>query len=51
MAVCGFLAGGSPALRKVCRKLREVMQTAKDRYLEVNAGELEEFTKARNMRG
>ena len=42
-AVHGTLAGGSAfrALRKACRKLRETMQTAEDRYLEVYACELE----------
>ena len=34
-AVHGTLAGGSAfcALRKACRKLREIMQAAEDRYL------------------
>ena len=43
-AVHGTLAGGSAfrALRKACRKLREIMQAAEDRYLEVYACELEE---------
>ena len=38
-AVHGTLAGGSAfrALRKACRKLREIMQAAEDRYLEVYA--------------
>ena len=42
-AVRGTLTGGSAlrALRQACRKLREVMQVAEDRYLEVHAGELE----------
>ena len=49
----GTLAGGSAfrALRKACKKLREIMQTAEDRYLEVYACELEEFTIAGDMRG
>ena len=36
-AVHGTLAGGSAlrALRKACRKLREIIQAAEDRYLEV----------------
>ena len=44
----GALAGGFAfrALRQACRKLREVMQAAEYRYLEVYACELEEFTKA-----
>ena len=44
-AVHGTLAGGSAfrALRKACRKLREIMQAAEDRDLEVHACELEEF--------
>ena len=52
-AVRGALASGSAfrALRKACRKVREVMHAAEDRYLEVYACELEEFTKARDMKG
>ena len=52
-AVHGTLAGGSAfrALRKACRKLREIMQSAEDRYLLVYACELEEFTIAGDMRG
>ena len=51
--VLDALAGGSAfrALRKACRKLREVMQAAEDRYLEVYAYELEKFTLAGDMRG
>ena len=51
--VLDALAGGSAfrALRKACRKLREVMQAAEDRYLEVYACELEEVTLAGDMRG
>ena len=52
-AVHGTLAGGSAfrALRKACRKLREAMQAAEDRYLEVYACELEEFIVAGDVRG
>ena len=52
-AVHGILAGGSAfrALRKACRKPREIMQTAENRDLEVYACELEEFTLAGNIRG
>ena len=52
-AVHGTLAGGSAfrALRKACRKLRETMQAAEDRYLEVYACELEEFIVAGDVRG
>ena len=52
-AVHGTLAGGSAfrALRKACRKLRETMQAAKDRYLEVYACELDEFIVAGGIRG
>ena len=41
--VHGTLAGGSAfrALRETCTKLREIMQTAEDRYLEVYACELD----------
>ena len=51
--VRGVLAGGSAfrALQKACRKLREVVQATDDRHLDVYAGELEEFTKAGDMRG
>ena len=44
-AVHGTLAGDSAfrALRKACRKLRETIQAAEDRYWEVYACELEEF--------
>ena len=44
-AVHGTLAGGSAfrALRKACRKLRETIQAAEDRYLEGYVCELEEF--------
>ena len=52
-AVHGTLAGGSAfrALRKPYRKLREIMQAAEDRYLEVFACELEEFIAAGDVRG
>ena len=52
-AVRGTLVGGSSfrALRKACRKLREIMQAAEDRYLDVYACELEEFTLVANIRG
>ena len=52
-AVYGTLAGGSAfrALRKACRKLRETMQAAEDRYLEVYACELEKFIVAGKVRG
>ena len=52
-AVHGILAGGSAfrALRKACRKLREITQAAEDRYLEVYACELEEFIVAGDVRG
>ena len=52
-AVNGTLAGGSAfrALRKACRKLRETIQAAEDRYLEVYACELEEFIVAGDLRG
>ena len=51
--VHGTLASGSNfcALRKACRKLREIMQAAEDRYLEVYACELEEFILAGDIRG
>ena len=52
-AVHGTLAGGSAfrALQKACRKLREIMQAAEERYLEVCACELEELILAGDMRG
>ena len=52
-AVHGTLAGGSAfrALRKACKKLRETMQAAEDRYLEVYACELEEFIVAGDVGG
>ena len=52
-AVHGTVAGGSAfrALRKACRKLRETMQAAEGRYLEVYACELEEFIVAGDVRG
>ena len=52
-AVRGALAGSSSfrALRKACRKLREIMQAAEYRYLEVYACGLEGFTKAGDMKG
>ena len=52
-AVHGTLAGGSAfrALRKACKKLREIIQAAEDRYLKVFACELEEFIVAGNLRG
>ena len=52
-AVHGTLAGGPAfrALRKACRKLREIMQAAEDRYLEVCACELGEFIVAGDARG
>ena len=52
-AVHGTLAGGSAfrALRKACKKLREVIQAAEDSYLEVLACELEEFIVAGDLRG
>ena len=52
-AVHGTLVGGSAfrVLRKACRKLREIMQAAEDRYLEVYACELEEFIVAGDVRG
>ena len=48
----GTLAGGSAfrALRKACRKLKEIIQAAEDRYLEVYACELEEFIVADDVR-
>ena len=52
-AVHGTLAGGPAfrALRKACKKLREIIQAAEDRYLEVFACELEEFIVAGDLRG
>ena len=49
----GTLAGGSAfrALRKACRKLRETMQAAEGRFLEVYKCELEEFIVAGDVRG
>ena len=49
----GTLAGGSAfrALRIACKKLREIIQAAEDRYLEVFACELEEFIVAGDLRG
>ena len=53
MAVHGTLACGSAfrALRKACRNLREIIQAAEDRYLEVYACELEDFIVAGDVRG
>ncbi|CAN0472024.1 unnamed protein product, partial [Ascophyllum nodosum] len=39
------------ALRTACKKLRDVIQAAEDRYLEVFACELEEFIAAGDLRG
>ena len=52
-AVHGTLAGGSAfrALRKAYRKLRETIQAAEYRYLEVYACELEEFIAAGDLTG
>ena len=52
-AVHGTLAGDSAfrALRKACRKLREIIQATEDRYLEVYACEHEEFIVAGDLRG
>ena len=52
-AVHGTLAGGSAfrAMRKACKKLREIMQAAEDRYLEVYAGELKESISTGDIRG
>ena len=52
-AVHGTLAGGSAfrALRKACRKLRETIQAAEYRYLQVYACELEGFIAAGDLRG
>ena len=51
--VHGTLTGGSAfrALRKACKKLREIIQAAEDRYLEVFACELEEFIVTGDLRG
>ena len=50
-AVHGTLAGGSAfrALRKACRKLRETIQAAEYRYLQVYACELEGFIAAGDL--
>ena len=52
-AVHGTLTGGSAfrAPRTACKKLREVIQAAEDRYFEVFACELEEFIVAGDLRG
>ena len=52
-AVHGTLADGSAfrALRKACRKLRESIQAAEDRYLEGYVCELEEFIVIGVLRG
>ena len=52
-AMHGTLAGGSVfrALLKACRKLREIIQAAEDRYLEVYAYELDEFIVTEDVRG
>ena len=52
-AVHGTLAGESAfrALRKACKKLREIIQAREDRYLEVFVCELEEFIVAGDLRG
>ena len=52
-AVHGTLAGGSAfrALRKACRKLREIIQATEDRYLEVYACDHEEFIVAGDLGG
>ena len=52
-AVHGTLAGGSAfcALRKACKKLREIIQATEDRYLEAFACEPEEFIVAGDLRG
>ena len=53
MAVHGTLACDFAfrALRKACRNLREIIQAAEDRYLEVSACELEDFIVAGHVRG
>ena len=52
-AVHGILTGGSAfrALRNACKTLREIIQAAEDRYLEVFACELEDFIVAGDLRG
>ena len=52
-AVHGTLAGGSAfrALRKAWKKLREIIQAAEDRYLEVFACEMVEFVVAGDLEG
>ena len=52
-AVHGTFAGGSVflPLRKACKKLREAIQAAGDRYLEVYACEIETFIVAGDVRG
>ena len=52
-AVHGILPGGSAfrALRNACKKLREIIQAAEDRYLEVFASDLEDFIVAGDLRG
>ena len=52
-ALNGTLTGGSAfrALRKACRKHRETIQAADDRYLEGYACELEKFIAAGDLRG
>ena len=49
----GTLAGGCAfrALRKACKNLREIIQAAEDRYVEVFACELDEFIVAGDLRG
>ena len=49
----GALASGSSFLTlwKACREVREVMQAAEDRNLEVYACDLEVFTKTGEMKG
>ena len=49
----GALAGDSAfcALRKVCRNLREVMQAAEDRYMEMYTCKLKKSAKAGDMKG
>ena len=52
-AVHGTLAGGSAfrAFRKACKKFKEIIQAAEDRYLEVFVCELEEFIVTGDLRG
>ena len=52
-AMHGTLAGGSAfrMLRNACKKLREIIQAAEDRYLEVFACELEDFIVPGDLRG